>query len=189
MTNRPSIGRRAAFAAGALAILALVAYLLWWRGNASAPRPRIEIHKAAREVIFVDAAGKTRTYRAALGSNPLGAKQVEGDGMTPEGVYFVCVKNPRSQFHLSLGIDYPASHDAERGRAAGLISPAEHEAIVQAGQTGVTPPWKTALGGEIFIHGGGSASDWTQGCIALDNADMDELFAAVDVGIPVIIRP
>jgi len=180
-------------AAGGAAVLAVLAGLGYWilsTGQFSASmRPRIEIHKSAHELLFVDAAGSRRKYRVALGPNPTGTKQVEGDGATPEGAYFVCVKNPRSKYRLSLGINYPAARDAERGAAAGLISEAERPAIAEAEQTGSTPPWKTALGGEIFIHGGGSRTDWTQGCIALDDADMDELFAAVEVGTPVIIYP
>jgi murein L,D-transpeptidase YafK len=155
----------------------------------SDPRRRIEIHKAARRVEFHDGRGGVRTFRAALGFRPAGTKHAEGDGATPEGEYFVCVKNPKSAFFLSLGISYPGPEDAARGLAAGAIDAAQHGEILRAHAEGRTPPWKTALGGEIFLHGHGAQSDWTAGCIALDNADMAELYDLAEVGLPVVIRP
>jgi murein L,D-transpeptidase YafK len=101
----------------------------------------------------------------------------------------VCIKNPHSQYLLSLGINYPNSVDAARGLEAGLISQAEHDRIVRAEKRGVCPPWNTRLGGEIFIHGRGAGSDWTLGCVALDDDAMRRLFAEVEVGTPVHIAP
>ncbi len=113
----------------------------------------------------------------------------EGDGRTPEGTYYVCVKNPKSRFHLSLGISYPTPADAARGLRDRLITPAQHDAIVAAHRKRTTPPWNTALGGEIFIHGCGSSSDWTLGCVALDDDAMTELFDLVPIGTKIEIRP
>lgn len=150
---------------------------------------RIEIFKAQRELVLYSGDEVLRRFPIGLGFHPKGAKKQEGDGATPEGEYTVVVKNPQSQFYLSLGINYPNRADADRGLAAGRISRGEHRRIVAAAERKTRPPWDTALGGEIFIHGRGSGSDWTLGCVALDDPDMKELFAAVKIGTPVVIRP
>jgi murein L,D-transpeptidase YafK len=116
-------------------------------------------------------------------------KERRGDSRTPEGDFRVVVKNEKSQFYLSLGLDYPNREDAARGLRDGLITRAEYDRIVRAIRRKGIPPWDTALGGEIYIHGGGTANDWTAGCAALENADMQELFDAVPVGTPVRIKP
>lgn len=149
---------------------------------------RIEIHKADRELILT-LGEETHRYPIGLGFEPVADKTRQGDGATPQGEYFVCIKNPYSRYHLSLGINYPNAEDAERGLKDGLISKSQHDAIVRAQERGVCPPWNTRLGGEIFIHGNGSSADWTLGCVALDDDDMDELFAAVVVGARVVIKP
>ena len=141
---------------------------------------RLEVHRGAQVV---------RTYRIGLGHTPTGTKRRQGDGRTPEGTFYVCVKNPKSKYHLSLGLSYPTPADAARGLRDGLISEAQHDAILAAHKNRTTPPWNTALGGEVFIHGNGSGSDWTLGCVALDDADMTELYAVVEKGTAVIIRP
>ena len=151
--------------------------------------PRIEIHKSKRELLYFNTDGAVRKYAVALGTNPVAQKEVEGDGATPEGTYFICCKNPQSKFFLSLGISYPGPRDAERGFAAGRISEAERSDILQSHAEGRTPPWKTALGGEVFIHGRGAQADWTQGCVALDDTDMAELYESIQVGTPVVIQP
>lgn len=101
----------------------------------------------------------------------------------------MCVKNPKSRFYLSLGISYPDTGDAARGLKEGLISKAEHDKIVAAQKSRTSPPWDTKLGGEIFIHGHGSATDWTLGCVALENAEMKTLYELIEVGTAVEIRP
>jgi murein L,D-transpeptidase YafK len=151
--------------------------------------PRIEVFKSRRELQLCDGARVIKTYRVALGTNPVPAKQREGDRATPEGRYFICNKNPRSKYHLSLGISYPGPADARRGLAEGLISEAEHEAILAANAAGKVPPWNTRLGGEVFVHGSGSKTDWTLGCVALENADIEELYPLIPVGTPINIRP
>jgi murein L,D-transpeptidase YafK len=129
------------------------------------------------------------TYRIALGRRAEGHKEREGDGRTPEGHYFVCTRNPRSRFHLFLGISYPNADDAALGLARGAISEAEHRAIVEATAAGRQPPWNTALGGEIGIHGGGVWADWTLGCIATENSAVEELWEVLRIGDPVIVAP
>ena len=125
----------------------------------------------------------------SLGFCPQGDKEVEGDGKTPEGEFLVLVKNPESKFHLSLGLSYPSIEDAERGLASGLIERPEFDAIESSHAACRLPPQKTRLGGEIYIHGGGTDGDWTRGCIAVGNDEMTQLFEAVEVGTRVMIRP
>ena len=153
------------------------------------PELRLVVLKAERRLELHQDGTVVKTYRIGLGNTPTGPKLRQGDGRTPEGTFYVCVKNPRSKFHRSLGLSYPTPADADRGLAEQLITPAAHAAILSAHRTRSTPPWDTALGGEIFIHGHGSGSDWTLGCIALDDAEMTDLYARVAKGTPVEIRP
>ncbi len=150
---------------------------------------RIEVFKARRELRLLAGDLIIKTYHVALGSNPVATKEREGDRATPEGSYFICVKNPLSRFHLSLGVSYPGPADARRGLRDGLITKPECDAILQADADRATPPWNTALGGEVYVHGGGSASDWTWGCVALEDADIEELYRLVPVKTPITIYP
>ncbi len=117
-----------------------------------------------------------RTYRISLGGNPVGDKEQEGDSRTPEGRYIIDGKNPGSSFHRSLRISYPNKSDQ-----------------VEAAKRGVSP------GGLIMIHGTpeglallqatGFMRDWTAGCIAVTNAEVDEIYKNVRVGTPIVIKP
>lgn len=151
--------------------------------------PHIIVFKAQRKLLLYSGTTLLRNYRTALGFDPVSPKTKVKDYATPEGEYYVCVKNPQSQFFLSLGISYPGPKDAERGLKEGRISKRQYDAILAANLKKRIPPWNTPLGGEIFIHGGGTGEDWTWGCVALDNKDMKELYAVIPVGTPVIINP
>jgi len=151
--------------------------------------PRIVIRKETRTLEAYDGDVLKKTYAIALGFAPSGDKEIEGDGKTPEGEFYVFTKNPQSKFHLSIGISYPSTDDAQRGFAGGLISKAERDAIILAIDAKKMPPQKTKLGGEIYLHGGGTDKDWTWGCVALKNEDIEELFAAIPVGTRVTILP
>lgn len=150
--------------------------------------PRIVVSKSKRRLDLYSDGRVVRQYRVALGKNASDDKEREGDYRTPEGEFYVCVKNAASKFYLSLGLSYPNREDAERGLRDKLITRGQYERIVEAIDKGLRPPWDTALGGEIFIHGGGSGNDWTWGCVALDDADIKELFDAVPKGSKVIIE-
>jgi murein L,D-transpeptidase YafK len=150
---------------------------------------RIEVLKSKRQLILYSGDRIVKTYRIGLGFSPEGAKVRQGDGRTPEGSYYVCSKNPKSQYFLSLGLSYPNEADANRGLKTGLISRVQFEQITAAVRRGGVPLWNTALGGEIFIHGAGSKSDWTWGCVALENQDIQELFNTIPKGTPVTIKP
>lgn len=151
--------------------------------------PRVVIRKEARELALYDGDRLVRKYPVALAADVRGDKEREGDRKTPEGALYVCTRNEKSRFHKFLGLSYPDPADADRGLQAGMISRAEHDAIVEAHRTKSCPPWKTALGGEVGIHGGGSDRDWTLGCIALTNDAIDDLWAVLKIGDPVLIEP
>ena len=151
--------------------------------------PAIVIYKEKRQLELHADGQVVRTYRIGLGFGPVKDKVREGDGRTPEGEFYVFVKNPRSSYYLSLGISYPNIEHADRGLRDGLISKKQHSKIVEAIRNRKAPPQYTPLGGLIYIHGNGSQSDWTWGCVALENADIKELFDAVDVGTTVRIYP
>ena len=149
----------------------------------------ITIRKAARTLTLRTEDGVERTYKIALGNSPIGDKEREGDGRTPEGEFTVCARNPKSKFFLALGLSYPSKEDAERGLAAGLITKDQRDRIAAAIDAKERPPWDTPLGGEVFIHGGGTRSDWTRGCIALGNPDILAIFNTVPMGSRVVILP
>lgn len=151
--------------------------------------PRIVVLKSKRRLQLYSGGALVRTYKIGLGLNPVPDKVRQGDRATPEGDFYIFTKNDKSAFYLSLGISYPNIEDAERGLHYGLISRAQHDAILKAIKQKATPPQHTALGGDIYIHGNGSTSDWTWGCVALENTDVRELFDAVAVGTPVTIKP
>lgn len=151
------------------------------------PEFKIIVRKNERRLDLFEGENLRKTYLVALGSCPLGAKEVEGDGKTPEGKYYIFTKNRKSKFHLSLAISYPSPEDAEFGRSKGLISGKELAEITAADELRAKPPQKTGLGGEIYIHGGGIDGDWTEGCIAMADEDISELFDLVERGTTVEI--
>lgn len=152
-------------------------------------QPKIVIIKSKRRLTLYSNDKVVRAYPIGLGFSPVGDKARQGDGRTPEGEFYVCVKNASSRYYLSLGLSYPDKSHAERGFESGLITRAQFNEIARAIDKKIRPRWDTRLGGEIFIHGNGASSDWTLGCVALDNKDMKELFNAVPKGTLVVIEP
>ncbi len=150
--------------------------------------PRILIEKSARRLTVFDGERPAKVYRVVTGEVP-GDKRREGDRRTPEGDFYVCVKNPYSKFTLSLGLSYPDLDDADRGLREGILTPAQHQAIAYALRHRRQPPWNTPLGGEIMIHGGGANREGTLGCIGMDDDDIRELFPQIPVGTLVRIVP
>lgn len=137
---------------------------------------RVVLLKKERSLQLLKQGKVLKTYKVALGGNPVGPKTEQGDHKTPEGVYLLDSRNLHSQFYKSIHISYPNVRD----RAA-------------ARQRGVSP------GGDVFVHGlpngygfvGAShrLKDWTDGCIAVTNAEMDEIWNSVADGTPIEIRP
>ncbi len=131
----------------------------------------VVVNKTSRRMYLFHNEKVLKRYDVDLGFAPAGAKEFEGDGRTPEGLYFIDRRNPNSSFHLSLGISYPNAQDIAKARAAGK-SP----------------------GGDIFIHGQPNLlkmrrEDWTLGCVAVKNREMEEIYAMVRNGTPIKINP
>lgn len=144
---------------------------------------KIIVEKEKRRLSAYDAEGRTvLCCRIALGRTPVGHKMCEGDGKTPEGTYFVCLKREKGKYGLSLGLSYPSLTDAKNAVSDGRLDASLLYLFEEAERETKRPPWGTALGGEIYIHAGGSDRDWTAGCIALDEEDMAQLFALIDHG-------
>ena len=152
------------------------------------PPTRIYVSKEKRELsLYVDNQ-LLGVWECNIGTNSAnGKKQIEGDRVTPEGEYYICLRNSRSNYHLSLGLSYPDKSDADRGIAQGLISQAERDAIYRAIDQKACPPWKTALGGYVMIHGNYTEGFSTAGCVAVRDAVMDVLWAHVPLGTKVTI--
>lgn len=141
--------------------------------------PRAEevlVIKRERKLYLLRGGERYKSYPIALGGDPIGHKQEEGDQRTPEGNYVLDWRNPKSAFHLSLHVSYPNANDQARAEVRG-VSP----------------------GGMIMVHGqrngfgwlGGLTQrwDWTDGCIAVSNVAMEEIWRAVPVGTPIRIEP
>ncbi len=158
---------------------------------------RIEIWKKHRALVAHCAHGGGVAMRVALGREEDGPKRAGRDNRTPEGYYHVAGPARRSQrFHLFLPIDYPSRADAELGLALGTIDESTYEQIVGALEEGRVPPQDTPLGGHVGFHGEGQRwkgdsvnLNWTYGCIALDDDQIEFLAERVPAGTPVIIRP
>jgi len=156
------------------------------------PWPPPEIHllvdKSDRRLRVYSGETELKSYRVALGGSPEGDKVRQGDQRTPVGRFTVVTRNDRSHYHLFLGLSYPDAEDAERGLRDGLIGTAQAASIQEAAAAGTKPPWNTALGGAIGIHGNGSSWDWTLGCIAVEDHEIEEIWAVTPHGTPVEIR-
>lgn len=151
--------------------------------------PRIIVKKSERILELWDGDTLYGSYPIGLGWSPEGDKQKEGDGRTPEGTYYVCTRNSYSSFYLSLGVSYPNKEDAASALEEGSIDQDTYRQIADAAERYTQPPWNTAMGGEIMIHGMGSGSDWTAGCVAVDNDVMDLLWKHCPMKTPIIIQP
>ncbi|MCO4840316.1 MAG: L,D-transpeptidase family protein [Rhodobacteraceae bacterium] len=131
----------------------------------------IVVNKSERKMFLFHKNSVLKEYDFDLGFAPIGDKFYEGDGRTPEGTYFIDRRNPNSKYHLSIGISYPNARD--RAEAATLGKPP---------------------GGDIFIHGESNRlklgkNDWTWGCIAVPNREMEEIYSMVQNGTPIKINP
>jgi murein L,D-transpeptidase YafK len=134
------------------------------------------VYKEKRIMVLYSGGKEMKTYAVSLGKNPIGHKQKQGDKKTPEGNYLLDARNPNSSYHLSIHISYPNEQD-----------------IQNAENLGVSP------GGDIMIHGLPNNmefledyylnTDWTDGCIAVTNDEIEEIWHAVDDGTPIVIYP
>ncbi len=137
---------------------------------------KVIVYKEDRRLILMKEGNALKEYDISLGGNPVGHKQMEGDSKTPEGKYILDWRNPNSKFHLSLHISYPNGDDKQR-----------------AEEMGVSP------GGDIMIHGFPNemdwnavyytSTDWTDGCIAVTNDEIEEIWNVIDNGTEIEIFP
>ena len=151
------------------------------------PDLALRIDKSERTLVVFSGDRALKQYRVGLGGAPSGDKSQEGDQRTPNGEFTIVTRNDRSQFHLFLGISYPNAEDAARGRRDRLVTERQARAIETAIAAGRQPPWSTPLGGAIGIHGGGGGGDWTLGCIAVENTEIEEIWEVGSLGTPVTI--
>ncbi len=137
---------------------------------------QIVVYKSKRQLLVYSKGKWLKTYKISLGKSPVGSKQFEGDKKTPEGIYFINGKNSKSGYHKNLGISYPNQYDIENAKRLGKPT-----------------------GGDVKIHGLKNNIgfvgkhhrwfDWTKGCIAVTNQEMDELYRAVNIGTKIEIKP
>ncbi len=149
---------------------------------------RLVITKHAKTLVLLDGEEEVLRIAVVIGKNTAD-KQREGDLATPEGEFYICDKNPKSQYHRFLGVSYPNVEDAERGLREKLITQAEDEQIRGAIFARKCPPWKTALGGEIGLHGPSPNVTWTHGCIAMSVEQIERLYDLMETGDEVTILP
>ena len=155
----------------------------------SKPDTYLVIRKSARAVAWCESGRLMRVFEAGLGFSPNGDKEREGDGETPLGTFYIPRRIPASQFYRAFLISYPDQGDADKALERGTISAWQHRSILQAQKECREPPQNTSLGGLIEVHGSGGKSDWTLGCVAIDNSEIDRLWQTLDVGDSVIIVP
>lgn len=137
---------------------------------------QVVVVKSERTLTLLSRGKVLRTYKVALGGTPVGAKEQQGDHKTPEGRYILDRRNAKSRFYKSIHISYPNEQDRKRAKKRGV-----------------------SAGGDIMIHGlpngfgwldsAHRAQDWTDGCIAVTDAEIDEIWELVADGTPVEIRP
>jgi murein L,D-transpeptidase YafK len=137
---------------------------------------RILVEKSARKLTIFRDGKKLKSYRVALGRNPIGPKEQEGDMKTPEGIYAIDSRNSQSAFHLALYISYPSEADQTRAAEHGV--PAGFDIMIHGIKNGLG--W---IGPFHRWH------DWTVGCIALTDEEIEELWRVTPNGTPVEIRP
>ena len=180
--HKPSAEKRVQVAIAAIRLkragrlLGLVVILLVNCVAAVPQADRIVVLKGERKLILYRNGTILKSYKIALGPNSVGPKQKQGDHRTPEGLYQIDSKNAHSRFHLALHVSYPDQQDRERARKMGVKA-----------------------GGDIMIHGLPdryafmgtlhTKYDWTDGCIAVSNSEIEEIWKLVPVGTPVEIKP
>ena len=137
---------------------------------------RVVVYKQERKLMLLSHGKEIRSYKIALGSQAVGPKTRQGDHRTPEGIYVLDAKNPNSHFYKAFHISYPNSKDVAAARKLGV-----------------------SAGGDIMLHGLGKEyawvgkahvlHDWTDGCVAVTNEEMDEMWKMVRIGTPIEIKP
>ncbi len=157
-------------------ILLFMSFPLLFGQRSSANVDRVVVYKRERKLVLLSQGKELRTYKIALGSEPVGPKVRQGDHRTPEGVYTLDSRNPNSRFYKAFHISYPNSREVAAAKKLGVSAGGD---IMLHG----LPKEYAWVGREHTLH------DWTDGCIAVTNAEMDEIWKLVRVGTPIEIRP
>jgi len=166
----------------AIVLGGVIAWTAFWYFEPDVPLPRgksinrIVVYKSKNIMEVYSGNELLKTYKVSLGRNPSGDKEKEGDKRTPEGDYFINGKNPNSGYHKNLGVSYPDKEDVREAKSKGFVP-----------------------GGDIKIHGmkngfGGIGKfhrffNWTAGCVAVTDNEMDEIYDRVEIGTPITILP
>ena len=158
-------------------IAATIAFIFQQRQNLRLPKAdKILVEKGARRLTLFFGNKKLKEYHIALGFSPIGPKGREGDGRTPEGIYTIDFHKPDSDFHRALHVSYPSAHDSARAAEAGVSTGGD---IMIHG----LPNGLGALGASYRLH------DWTAGCIAVTDPEIDEIYISANDGTPIEILP
>jgi murein L,D-transpeptidase YafK len=157
-------------------ILLFTSLLLLFAQSSSANVDLVVVYKRERKLVLLSQGKELRSYKIALGREPIGPKARQGDHRTPEGIYILDSRNPNSRFYKAFHISYPNSKDIAAARGLGV-----------------------SAGGDIMLHGlpkdyawvgkAHALDDWTDGCVAVTNEEMDEIWKLVRVGTPIEIKP
>jgi len=157
-------------------ILLFTSWPFLFAQNPSVAADRVVVYKGERKLVLLLQGKELRSYKVALGREPVGPKTRQGDHRTPEGIYVLDFRNPNSHYHKAFHISYPNAQD-----------------ITAARKLGVSP------GGDIMLHGlrkeyewmgkAHTLRDWTNGCVAVTDEEMDEIWKLVRVGTPIEIKP
>jgi murein L,D-transpeptidase YafK len=157
-------------------ILLFTSWSLLFAQKSDANVDRVVVYKRERKLVLLSQGKELRSYKIALGREPIGPKARQGDHRTPEGVYILDSRNPNSRFYKAFHISYPNSKDIAAARGLGV-----------------------SAGGDIMLHGlpkdyvwvgkAHALDDWTDGCVAVTNEEMDEIWKLVRVGTPIEIKP
>lgn len=137
---------------------------------------KIIVYKSKRKLLAYSNDELLKTYKIALGRQPIGAKQFQGDHKTPEGIYYINDKNPNSVCHKNVGISYPNKKDIDNAKELGKPTGGDikiHGLLNKKGYIGKFHRW----------------TDWTNGCIAVTNIEMEELYNAIKIGAQIEIKP
>ncbi|AGT08724.1 L,D-transpeptidase family protein [Paracoccus aminophilus] len=169
-----ALTRRTLLAGAALAALSACTGPSKFKSYDGPPVTQIVVRKGERKMYLLSGNRAIKVYDIGLGTVPIGHKQFEGDGKTPEGLYYIDRRNPNSRYHLSLGVSYPNAADAAAAAAIGQTA-----------------------GSDIFIHGQGPEGqvlskqrrDWTVGCIAVTDKEVEDIYSMVPDGVPIMITP
>lgn len=153
------------------------------------PDNYVVVRKSKRNLAVCKAGANVDNFQVGLGFGPVGDKVQQGDGKTPEGVFYIPRVVPDSTYYKAFLLSYPDKDDGARGLSMGIITQAEKDQIDSAQDACLEPPQSTKLGGAVELHGNGGSQDWTAGCIAVEDKQIDQLWGVLGVGDTIVVLP